>query len=120
MLGTLSVEDVRDMLHQAMLGLSRMQIYAVISEAEVGPDGQIAYASFIPKAAPLISLPASRLSWKVLVVAPLALVVCPDPARSAVVAIARIRDSFVARSFVPAKVLHAAPAPAAAVPVALT
>mmetsp|Transcript_129324 Transcript_129324/g.374493 ORF Transcript_129324/g.374493 Transcript_129324/m.374493 type:complete len:423 (-) Transcript_129324:186-1454(-) len=54
MLGTLSVEDVRDMLHEAMLGLSRMQIYAVISEADVGADGQIAYASFIPRAVVLI------------------------------------------------------------------
>merc|ERR1719158_11989 len=32
--GMLHVDDVRDLLHQAMLGLSRMQIYTVISEAE--------------------------------------------------------------------------------------
>jgi len=53
MLGTLPVDDIRDLLHQAMLGLSRMQIYTVISEAEIC-DGQIAYASFIPRAVGLI------------------------------------------------------------------
>mmetsp|Transcript_86080 Transcript_86080/g.216692 ORF Transcript_86080/g.216692 Transcript_86080/m.216692 type:complete len:423 (-) Transcript_86080:165-1433(-) len=54
MLGALAVNDVRDLLHQAMLGLSRMQIYTVISEAEVSPDGFIAYATFIPRAVGLI------------------------------------------------------------------
>jgi len=54
MTGFLSVEDLRDLLHQAMLGLSRMQIYTVISEAEVNGDGLIAYAHFIPRAVGLI------------------------------------------------------------------
>merc|ERR1719254_273459 len=34
MTGLLHRDDIRDLLHQAMLGLSRMQIYTVISEAE--------------------------------------------------------------------------------------
>merc|ERR1712032_395220 len=52
--GMLHVDDIRDLLHQAMLGLSRMQIYTVISEAEVNSDGHIAYATFIPRAVGLI------------------------------------------------------------------
>merc|ERR1712032_458798 len=52
--GLLFVDDIRDLLHQAMLGLSRMQIYTVISEADVNSDGQIAYAAFIPRAVGLI------------------------------------------------------------------
>merc|ERR1719188_385039 len=52
--GALSVEDVRDLLHSAMLGLTRMQIYAIISEAEVPADGKIMYAAFIPRAVGLI------------------------------------------------------------------
>merc|ERR1712113_873928 len=43
MTGMLPVDDIRDLLHQAMLGLSRMQIYTVISEAEIGPEDKIAY-----------------------------------------------------------------------------
>merc|ERR1719199_1612652 len=43
-----------DLLHQAMLGLSRMQIYTVISEAEVNSDMNIAYGTFIPRAVGLI------------------------------------------------------------------
>jgi len=54
MTGMLHVDDVRDLLHQAMLGLSRMQIYTVISEAEVNSDMHISYASFIPRAVGLI------------------------------------------------------------------
>lgn len=54
MVGMLHVNDIRDLLHQAMLGLSRMQIYTVISEAEVNSDGAIAYGSFIPRAVGLI------------------------------------------------------------------
>jgi len=54
MAGALAVDEVRDVLHQAMLGLSRMQIYTVISEAEVNSDGAIMYASFIPRAVGLI------------------------------------------------------------------
>jgi len=54
MTGMLSVDEIRDVLHQAMLGLTRMQIYTVISEAEVNNENQIAYASFIPRAVGLI------------------------------------------------------------------
>jgi len=50
MTGLLYVDEIRDLLHQAMLGLTRMQIYTVISEAEVNMDNKIAYASFIPLA----------------------------------------------------------------------
>merc|ERR1712025_1338013 len=46
MMGLLHVNDIRDLLHQAMLGLSRMQIYTVISEAEVNSDMMIAYGTF--------------------------------------------------------------------------
>merc|ERR1719263_2036904 len=52
--GQLAVDDIRDLLHQAMLGLSRMQIYTVISEAEVNSDMNIAYGTFIPRAVGLI------------------------------------------------------------------
>lgn len=54
MCGTLSVADARDLLHQAMLGLTRMQIYTVISEADISSEGRIAYATFIPRAVGLI------------------------------------------------------------------
>jgi len=54
MIGMLHCNDVRDLLHQAMLGLSRMQIYTVISEAEVNSDMLIAYGTFIPRAVGLI------------------------------------------------------------------
>jgi len=54
MLSMLHVNDIRDLLHQAMLGLSRMQIYTVISEAEVNSDMMIAYGTFIPRAVGLI------------------------------------------------------------------
>eukprot|EP00930_Biecheleria_cincta_P055455 TRINITY_DN41770_c0_g1_i1.p1 TRINITY_DN41770_c0_g1~~TRINITY_DN41770_c0_g1_i1.p1 ORF type:complete len:443 (+),score=126.98 TRINITY_DN41770_c0_g1_i1:53-1330(+) len=50
MSGMLRVDEVRDLLHQAMLGLSRMQIYSVISEAEVNADGKIVYQQFVPRA----------------------------------------------------------------------
>lgn len=54
MTGHLHVDDMRDLLHQAMLGLSRMQIYTVISEADTNTDMMIAYANFIPRAVGLI------------------------------------------------------------------
>jgi len=54
MIGMLHVNDIRDLLHQAMLGLSRMQIYTVISEAEVNSEMMIAYGTFIPRAVGLI------------------------------------------------------------------
>merc|ERR1712072_707476 len=38
MTGHLHVDDMRDLSHQAMLGLSRMQIYTVISEADTNND----------------------------------------------------------------------------------
>jgi len=54
MTGLLSVDEIRDLLHQAMLGLTRMQIYCVLSEAEVNEDNLVSYASFIPRAVGLI------------------------------------------------------------------
>merc|ERR1712118_584767 len=54
MTGHLHVDDMRDLLHQAMLGLSRMQIYTVISEADTNTEAMIAYANFIPRAVGLI------------------------------------------------------------------
>jgi len=54
MVGMLHVNDIRDLLHQAMLGLSRMQIYTVISEAETNSEMMIAYGTFIPRAVGLI------------------------------------------------------------------
>jgi len=54
MVGQLHVDDIRDLLHQAMLGLSRMQIYTVISEAEVNAEMMIAYPTFIPRAVGII------------------------------------------------------------------
>ncbi|CAE7224651.1 CML12 [Symbiodinium pilosum] len=54
MTGLLGLDDMRDLLHQAMLGLTRMQIYTVLSEAEVNADNLISYASFVPRAVGLI------------------------------------------------------------------
>jgi len=54
MTGVLGVGDIRDLLHQAMLGLTRMQIYTIISEAEVNAENEISYASFIPRAVGMI------------------------------------------------------------------
>merc|ERR1712224_638831 len=54
MTGHLHGDDMRDLLHQAMLGLSRMQIYTVISEADTNADMMIAYGNFIPRAVGLI------------------------------------------------------------------
>lgn len=54
MLGVLHVDDIHEMLHQAQLGLTSMQIYVVLSEAEVNNDGMIAYPRFTPSAASLI------------------------------------------------------------------
>jgi Ca2+-binding EF-hand superfamily protein len=52
--GMLHADDIRDLLHEAMLGLSRMQIYTVISEAEPDPDMMISYPAFIPKGVEII------------------------------------------------------------------
>merc|ERR1719262_962405 len=54
MTGMLHADDIRDLLHQAMLGLSRMQIYAVISEADMNSENLITYTAFIPRAVGLI------------------------------------------------------------------
>merc|ERR1711988_1445439 len=54
MTGMIHTDDLRDLLHQAMLGLSRMQIYTVISEAEVNAEMHVAYMSFIPRAVGII------------------------------------------------------------------
>merc|ERR1712224_687630 len=54
MTGMLHVDDIRDLLHQAMLGLSRMQIYSVISEADTNSENLITYTAFIPRAVGLI------------------------------------------------------------------
>lgn len=54
MTGMLGLDEMRDLLHQAMLGLTRMQIYTVLSEAEVNADNMISYASFCPRAVGLI------------------------------------------------------------------
>lgn len=53
-LGLLHVDDVRDLLHQAMLGLSRMQIYTVLSEVEANADMMINYNIFVPRAVKII------------------------------------------------------------------
>merc|ERR1712136_672545 len=50
MAGMLHADDIRDLLHEAMLGLGRMQIYTVISEAEPDTEMMISYPAFIPKA----------------------------------------------------------------------
>lgn len=54
MAGMLHADDIRDLLHEAMLGLSRMQIYTVISEAEPDTEMMISYPAFIPKGVALI------------------------------------------------------------------
>jgi len=54
MTGLLHIDEIRDLLHQAMLGLTRMQIYCVLSEAEANADNLVSYASFIPRAVGLI------------------------------------------------------------------
>lgn len=59
--GCIHADDARDVLHQAMLGLSRMQLYVVLSEAEIDIDGQIKYASFVPLAVGIIK---SMLSFE--------------------------------------------------------
>lgn len=59
--GNLSVDDIRDLLHQAQLGLSRMQIYTVLSDAQVQSDNTVAYMHFIPRAVAIIQ---SMLSFE--------------------------------------------------------
>jgi len=62
MTGMLSLDDCRDLLHEARLGLSRMQIYTVIGREDVNSDGFITYSTFIPRAVGLIR---SMLSFDV-------------------------------------------------------
>jgi len=61
MTGHLHVDDMRDLFYQAMLGLSRMQIYTVISEADTNSDNMIAYGNFIPR---VVGLIRSMLSFE--------------------------------------------------------
>lgn len=61
MAGALHADSIRDVLHQAMLGLSRLQIYTVISEAEASAEGIISYAQFVPRAVGMIK---SMLSFE--------------------------------------------------------
>merc|ERR1719326_1984803 len=48
--GVLKIEDLKDLLHEANLGLSRLQIYSVLSEATVDENGMVSYLTFIPRA----------------------------------------------------------------------
>ncbi|CAD7967817.1 unnamed protein product [Amoebophrya sp. A25] len=48
--GMLPIEEVKDLLHQASLGLTRLQVIAVVSAAEVSDDGLVNYMQFIPQA----------------------------------------------------------------------
>lgn len=59
--GLINFDDIKDLLHQAMLGLSRIQIYAVIAESEPNSDGFVSYREFVPKAAVIVK---SILSFK--------------------------------------------------------
>lgn len=52
--GSLPAEDMRDLIHEANLGLSRMQIYTVLSEARFDAEGMVSYVAFIPRAAGVI------------------------------------------------------------------
>jgi Ca2+-binding EF-hand superfamily protein len=51
--GVLAIEDMRDLLHEASLGLSRLQIFTILSEAHPD-DGMVRYVEFIPVAAGII------------------------------------------------------------------
>jgi Ca2+-binding EF-hand superfamily protein len=52
--GILAVEDMRELFHEANLGLSRLQIYTVLSEATVDEEGKVRYVAFIPRATAVI------------------------------------------------------------------
>lgn len=52
--GLISTDDCRKLLHQAKLGLTRLQIYSVLSVAEVNDEGNINYSQFVPKAVTVI------------------------------------------------------------------
>jgi Ca2+-binding EF-hand superfamily protein len=54
--GTLAIEDMRELLHEASLGLTRMQIHTILSESpkdEEDPN-KIRYVNFIPRATAII------------------------------------------------------------------
>mmetsp|Transcript_24303 Transcript_24303/g.61120 ORF Transcript_24303/g.61120 Transcript_24303/m.61120 type:complete len:425 (+) Transcript_24303:149-1423(+) len=48
--GMLPVEEIKDLLHQASLGLTRLQVISVVSAADVNDEGLVSYMQFIPKA----------------------------------------------------------------------
>ncbi|CAD7958756.1 unnamed protein product, partial [Amoebophrya sp. A120] len=48
--GMLPVDEIKDLLHQAALGLTRLQVIAVVSAAEANDEGYVNYMQFIPKA----------------------------------------------------------------------
>jgi len=52
--GYLSHGEIRDLLRGADIGLTRMQIYTVLSSGEQTPDGLINYRLFVPTAAKMI------------------------------------------------------------------
>lgn len=52
--GMIRADDVKDLLHQAKLGLTRLQIYSVLSVADVNEDGLLNYMQFIPKAVTVV------------------------------------------------------------------
>ena len=52
--GTISADDVKELLHEARLGLTRLQIYSVLSVAELNEMGYLNYVQFIPKAVTVI------------------------------------------------------------------
>ncbi|CEM34867.1 unnamed protein product [Vitrella brassicaformis CCMP3155] len=43
-----------DLIHSVKLGLTRFQIYTVMSEATLEPDGRVSYGDFIPRAVVVI------------------------------------------------------------------
>lgn len=51
--GLLAIDDIVELLHVASLGLSRLQIYTIMSEAHVD-DGMVRYVEFIPRVTGII------------------------------------------------------------------
>uniref|UniRef100_A0A7S1JRF9 EF-hand domain-containing protein n=1 Tax=Vitrella brassicaformis TaxID=1169539 RepID=A0A7S1JRF9_9ALVE len=54
MSGMLDPDDMIDLIHSAKLGLTRFQIYTVMSEATLEPDGRVSHGDFIPRAVVVI------------------------------------------------------------------
>jgi Ca2+-binding EF-hand superfamily protein len=54
--GALALEDMRELLHEASLGLTRMQIHTILSEAPKDEDDPhlVRYVNFIPRATAII------------------------------------------------------------------